>query len=100
MEREIQTQPLAAPGRHREGRNPRQAIMAVPTVLNGHMPLGSPGAADHRLEQKAAFVHQDDTVALLVGFLTPLLFPPPPDGFLIPLPVPARWLPEAPAYAP
>ena len=67
MDAKIQSQP--PPHRqHGERRNDRQTVVAIPTVLNRRLTTRRPGAAHHRLEQKTAFVDQDDAPTPSAGF--------------------------------
>jgi len=54
--------------RDRDRRNSGEAVVAFPTVLEGRVPLGTPGPADHRLEHKAGFIEKNEAPAASSSF--------------------------------
>jgi len=62
VEGKVQAQPPTL-RRNRNGRNRRDAIVAVPAILNRRAALGSPSPTDHRLEQEAALVQESKATA-------------------------------------
>jgi hypothetical protein len=57
----LKVQPQSMPkGSHGDGRDDRETVVPIPTVLDWRLAFGCPSAADHRLEHKAAFVYQND----------------------------------------
>ncbi len=54
--------------RNHNGRNSRQSVTAVPTVMDGSLSLPSPGSPNGRLKHKAAFIQQNDGFTPFSGF--------------------------------
>jgi len=64
---EIQSQ-MPAFRRNRNGRNSRQSVAAVPTVMNGSLSLPSPSSPNSWLKHKAAFIQQNSGFTAFSGF--------------------------------
>ncbi len=64
---EIQSQ-MPAFRRNRNGRNSRQSVAAVPTVMNGSLSFPSPGSPNSRLKHKAAFIQQNNGFTAFSAF--------------------------------
>ena len=64
---EIQAQALLE-GRDRDGAGHREAIMAVPAIVDGRLALRCPRAAHRGLQHEATLINKDDGAALTPGF--------------------------------
>ncbi len=67
LEREVQI-PMSSPRRDGDHRNPGEAVMTLPTVLEGRVSLRTPRPANHRLEHKARFIEENDGSTAMAGF--------------------------------
>ena len=65
--RTITSQALA-PGGDGDGPSPREAIMMVPTVMDGRVPARRPRPADRRLQHEARCSNEAEGALLAVGF--------------------------------
>ena len=63
----IQSQALLE-GRHRGRTGHGEAIMAIPTIVDGGLALGYPRPAHGGLQHEAALIAQDNGAALTPGF--------------------------------
>jgi hypothetical protein len=54
--------------RNSNGRNSRQSVTAVPTVMDGSLSLPSPSSPNGRLKHKAAFIQQNNGFTAFLGF--------------------------------
>lgn len=66
--RKIESQALAEWG-DSDSPGDREPVVAVPTVMNGGLPLGGPRAAHHGLQHEAGLIDKDEGAALTPGFL-------------------------------
>lgn len=65
LEVHTQTTPL---GRHGEGGDDREPVMAIPAILDRCLPLRCPGTSHDGLKHEAAFVDYDDAPSFSLGF--------------------------------
>jgi hypothetical protein len=64
---EIQSQPPTL-WRNGDCRDDRNSVVSVPAIMNGRARLWGPGASNHRLQHKAAFIRENDATTLSSGF--------------------------------
>ena len=85
-----------------DGAGHREAVVTVPTIMDGGFALGCPRPTDRGLEHAATLIKKDNSPALTPGFFEPGLDVrrPAGHGLLIALARTARRLLWAPLAAP
>jgi hypothetical protein len=57
-------------GRNSDGTGHGEALVTVPTIMDGCVPLGGPCPAHRRLEHEATLIEKDNGAALTPGFFS------------------------------
>ena len=84
----------AVSGRHRDGTDDRQAIVAIPAPVDRSFAARCPGSPDDRLQHEAALVDESDGSPLIARFFyfRPALVAKLGDCRIVGLSGPASWL--------